>query len=310
MKTLEEKKLLVKMMRLFGQPVDLALLESIKREEELSKAFFKEQIQQPKIEVQMAVEPIVQPVIESPVKILKTDSNPRLTKALESLSKEDLIDVIEEMTTDIDIMELYELEEESLIYMIRELSKSKNEPIVDVPKIVEAVAEEEDKSVLLQKEFENLQKKLDMLQKRFNNSIATGGGGGAVRMSDLDDLIAKRDIIPDLDEVFSLGSPDRKFKNLFLSGNTITLGGTTISADTSGGGLIIGQTSEESNTPPVTISTESFRTAAAPIDENENAVKQSYTVSTNKNATSTGPIKLNRSVVFKIPKTSKWKILA
>lgn len=310
MKTLEEKKLLVKMMRLFGQPVDQALLESIKREEELSKAFFKEQIQQPKIEVQMAVEPIVQPVIESPIKILKTDSNPRLTKALENLTKEDLIDVIEEMTTDIDIMELYELEEESLIYMIRELSKSKSEPVVDVPKIVEAVAEEEDKSVLLQKEFENLQKKLDMLQKRFNNSIATGGGGGAVRMSDLDDLIAKRDIIPDLDEVFSLGSPDRKFKNLFLSGNTITLGVTTISADTSGGGLIIGQSDPESNIAPVTISTESFRTAAAPIDENENAVHQSYTVSTNKNATSTGPIKLNKSVVFKVPKTSKWKILA
>ena len=298
------------MMRLFGQPVDQALLESIKREEELSKAFFKEQIQQPKIEVQMAVEPIVQPVIESPIKILKTDSNPRLTKALENLTKEDLIDVIEEMTTDIDIMELYELEEESLIYMIRELSKSKKEPVVDVPKIVEAVAEEEDKSVLLQKEFENLQKKLDMLQKRFNNSIATGGGGGAVRMSDLDDLIAKRDIIPDLDEVFNLGSPDRRFKDLFLSGNTIVLGETTISADTSGGGLIIGQSDPESNIAPVTISTESFRTAAAPIDENENAVHQSYTVSTNKNATSTGPIKLNRSVVFKIPKTSKWKILA
>jgi hypothetical protein len=149
-----------------------------------------------------------------------------------------------------------------------------------------------------------------MLQKRFNNSIATGGGGGAVRMSDLDDLIAKRDIIPDLDEVFSLGSPDRRFKDLFLSGNTITLGNTTIGASADGGGLVIGDTIVGSNVAPVTISTESFRTAAAPIDENENAVKQSYTVSTNKNATSTGPIKLNRSVVFKIPKTSKWKILA
>ena len=81
-------------------------------------------------------------------------------------------------------------------------------------------------------------------------------------------------------------------------------------ADTSGGGLVIGQSDPESNIAPVTISTESFRTAAAPIDENENAVHQSYTVSTNKNATSTGPIKLNKSVVFKVPKTSKWKILA
>ncbi len=50
MKSLEEKKLLVKMMRLFGQPVDQELVESIKREEELAKAFFGE-VKQTKINV-------------------------------------------------------------------------------------------------------------------------------------------------------------------------------------------------------------------------------------------------------------------
>jgi hypothetical protein len=41
MKTLEEKKLLVKMARMFGQEVDQALVESIEREEKLAAAFFR-----------------------------------------------------------------------------------------------------------------------------------------------------------------------------------------------------------------------------------------------------------------------------
>lgn len=41
MKTLEEKKLLVKMAKMFGQEVDQALIESIEREEKLNAAFFK-----------------------------------------------------------------------------------------------------------------------------------------------------------------------------------------------------------------------------------------------------------------------------
>ena len=40
MKTLEEKKLLVKMAKMFGQEIDQALVESIEREEKLAAAFF------------------------------------------------------------------------------------------------------------------------------------------------------------------------------------------------------------------------------------------------------------------------------
>lgn len=43
MKSLEEKKLLVKMAKAFGQPVDQELLESIEREERLAKLLFKEE---------------------------------------------------------------------------------------------------------------------------------------------------------------------------------------------------------------------------------------------------------------------------
>jgi len=48
MKSLEEKKLLVKMARAFGQPVDKELLESIEREERLAKLLFKESAPPPK----------------------------------------------------------------------------------------------------------------------------------------------------------------------------------------------------------------------------------------------------------------------
>ena len=44
MKTLEEKKLLVKIARSFNQPVDPALLESIEQEERFAKLLFKEEV--------------------------------------------------------------------------------------------------------------------------------------------------------------------------------------------------------------------------------------------------------------------------
>jgi hypothetical protein len=59
MKTLEEKKLLVKMARMFGQPVDQALIESVEREEKLAAALFGE----PKQEV----------IAEEKIPILKED---------------------------------------------------------------------------------------------------------------------------------------------------------------------------------------------------------------------------------------------
>lgn len=40
MKSLEEKKMIIKMARMFGQPVDQALVESIEREEKLASALF------------------------------------------------------------------------------------------------------------------------------------------------------------------------------------------------------------------------------------------------------------------------------
>lgn len=42
-------------------------------------------------------------------------------------------------------------------------------------------------------------------------------------------------ILPDTNETYDLGSPTNRFRDLYLSGNTIDLGGTTITSDGSGG---------------------------------------------------------------------------
>ena len=41
-------------------------------------------------------------------------------------------------------------------------------------------------------------------------------------------------IIPDLDSTYNLGSPEKRWKTLFLANNTIDLGGATISSDGTG----------------------------------------------------------------------------
>lgn len=42
------------------------------------------------------------------------------------------------------------------------------------------------------------------------------------------------DLIPDSNETYDLGSPTKRFKELYLSGNTINIGGATISSDGTG----------------------------------------------------------------------------
>ena len=72
MKSLEEKKLLVKMAKMLGQEVDPALIESIKREEYLNKKLFENvetpKPEQPTIVVEaVAPMPLPAPAFEPPV---------------------------------------------------------------------------------------------------------------------------------------------------------------------------------------------------------------------------------------------------
>jgi hypothetical protein len=80
MKTLEEKKLLVKMMKAFGQPVDEELVASIRREEELNEKF-------------LGIKKVEPPVVEFPkVEIVEAvPSPPPPAPAVEVPPKEELV---------------------------------------------------------------------------------------------------------------------------------------------------------------------------------------------------------------------------
>lgn len=61
MKTLEEKKMLIKMARMFGQPVDQALIESVEREEKLAAALFgAKKVESPKIPILKEDNPLIE----------------------------------------------------------------------------------------------------------------------------------------------------------------------------------------------------------------------------------------------------------
>lgn len=77
MKTLEEKKLLVKMMKAFGQPVDQELVESIRREEEFAKLLFKEEKKEVVVEQQVILkEADPEPLPVQPEKPAETNIQP------------------------------------------------------------------------------------------------------------------------------------------------------------------------------------------------------------------------------------------
>ena len=58
-------------------------------------------------------------------------------------------------------------------------------------------------------------------------TVATSGGGGGTA-TEIGEATVSGNIIPDTDEVYNLGNATHKFGNLFLSGNTLVIGGLTL----------------------------------------------------------------------------------
>jgi hypothetical protein len=150
MKTLEEKKLLVKMARMLGEPVDPLLVESIEREEQLSKIMFGE-------EPEPLVEEIVQE--EPPVLLKEADPFPVSNNLLQKLSQ----------------------------------FKTAPPTPAPVPAPVPAPAPEPPKvppmiEKLQKDELEALKKTLNQVINKVNTLSWGGGGTGAVRIIDQDDL--------------------------------------------------------------------------------------------------------------------------
>ena len=153
MKTLEEKKMIVKMARMFGQPVDQALIESIEREEKLAAALFNESKKEPEI--------------------IGYETGTTFLNRIPIL-KEDLITEAEEpkpAETNLQPPEEYKVQQ--VTNYLDTVSKAKKPPLV---------------TALQDNEFEALRKTVhDLLQKV--NTLSWGGGGtGAVRIFDQDDF--------------------------------------------------------------------------------------------------------------------------
>jgi hypothetical protein len=97
MKTLEEKKLLVKMSQMLGQPVDPELVESIKREEYLNRKIFEKEIPPPAPVLQEVVvvkpEPVPAPKpAETNIVPAKQDLVQQVVNTLGTTSKNPLAD--------------------------------------------------------------------------------------------------------------------------------------------------------------------------------------------------------------------------
>ena len=149
MKSLEEKKLLVKMARMLGQPVDQALVESIEREEKLAAAFFGESKES-----------------EPPISILRED-------VLTEVAPVEKLAPQPEKPAETIIQPPEEYKLQPVKNYLDTVSKAKTPPLV---------------TALQDNEFAALRKTVhDLLQKV--NTLSWGGGGtGAVRIHDKDDF--------------------------------------------------------------------------------------------------------------------------
>lgn len=94
MKTLEEKKLLVKMAQMLGQPIDPELVESIKREEYLNRKIFEKEIPTPAPVLQEVVimEPEPAPKPAEPVVPIKQDIIQQVVNNLATTPKNPVAD--------------------------------------------------------------------------------------------------------------------------------------------------------------------------------------------------------------------------
>jgi hypothetical protein len=153
MKNLEEKKLLVKMARMLGEPVDPELLESIKREEQLTEALFGKKNEEPVL-VEVVPEPVEEIVVEAIIEPLP----PQEKKPAE---------------TGVQHLNVPDPEEGSKVAQTAKyLDKLQRMP----------------PSQFKNSEMEAIRKTVAELLNRVNTLSFGGGGTGVVRLNNLDDF--------------------------------------------------------------------------------------------------------------------------
>lgn len=173
MKTLEEKKLLVKMAKMLGQPVDSALVESIEKEEKLAKLLFKEETKEEIIGYEKGTtflnrKPIVAeepaPILtEEPVIITEVDID-RGGVSPPVPPKEVVPPTVDYIT------------KPTQGELVKQTMKALN---TAAPKIV---------STLERKEIEGIKRTLSEMMQKIGTLTWGGGGTGIVKIWDADDL--------------------------------------------------------------------------------------------------------------------------
>lgn len=127
-------------------------------------------------------------------------------------------------------------------------------------------------------------------------TVYTNAQPNITSVGTLTGLTVSGDILPSANITYNLGSPTQKFKDLYLSGNSIILGAQTLSATASGVDL----------TGTLTVN---GVISGGFLIENSQTVAANYTITAGKSAMSSGPMTINTGVTVTIPLGSRWVIL-
>jgi len=153
----------------------------------------------------------------------------------------------------------------------------------------------------------------------------SGGGTGNVDLS-----AVAQSITPAANVTYDLGTANLRWRDIYLSGNTIDLGGAQIKADAESGAIALVPAATESTPNPTalvisvtgainTVATDggeitgnAIANAAAvtpPVTEMSSSLSGDFVIGNNYNALTVGPVTINTGAMITVPTGSNWMIL-